>query len=95
MIVDYARRSVTVAGVPVDLTSLEYRLLVALSANAGRILTHEQLLRQVWGQDNSGGSGPVRTYAKRLRRKLGDDPENPTYIFTKRRVGYWMEEGEK
>ena len=57
-------------------------------------MTHEQLLQRVWGQDNSGSSGPVRTYVKRLRRKLGDDPDNPVYIFTKRRVGYWMEKGE-
>ena len=49
--------------------------------------------RRVWGQDNSGSSGPVRTYVKRLCRKLGDDPDDPAYIFTKRRVGYWMEKG--
>ena len=44
----------TVAGAPVDLTDIEYRLLAELSANAGRILAHEQLLRRVWGQDSSG-----------------------------------------
>ena len=85
----------TVGGVPVELMPLEYRLLVELSANAGRLMTHGQLLGRVWGQDNSGGSGPVRTYVKRLRRKLGDDPNNPAYIFTRRRVGYWMEQGEQ
>ena len=94
LVIDYAQRSVTVAGAPVELTPLEYRLLVELSANAGRLMTHVMLLQQVWGQNNSGGSGPVRTYIKRLRRKLGDDPANPVYIFTKRRVGYWMERGE-
>ena len=92
--IDYLQRRVTVGGKPVDLTSLEYRLLAELSANAGRLVPHEELLRRVWGQDNSGGSSPVRTYVKRLRRKLGDDPDNPSYIFTKRRVGYWMEPGE-
>ena len=91
LVIDYARYSVTVAGAPVELTPLEYRLLVELSANAGRLMTHAQLLQRVWGQDNSGGSGPVRTYVKRLRSKLGDDPDNPAYIFTKRRFGYWME----
>ncbi len=95
LVVDYVRRSVTVAGDPVNLTPLEYRLLAELSANADRLLTHEQLLNRVWGQDNSGGSGPVRTYVKRLRRKLRDDPEDPTYIFTRRRVGYWMERQEE
>ena len=61
---------------------------------AGRVLTHDQLLQRVWGLTNSGGSGPVRTVVKNLRRKLGDDADNPAYIFTKRRVGYWMEKGE-
>ncbi len=92
--VDYAQRRVTVAGAPVDLTDIEYRMLAELSANAGRIMTHEQLLRRVWGQDATGGSGPVRAIVKRLRRKLGDDAADPTYIFNKRRVGYWMEQGE-
>ena len=92
--IDYAQRSVTIAGAPVDLTNIEYRLLAELSANAGRILTHEQLRRRVWDQDGSGGSGPVRAVVRRLRRKLGDDAQQPTYIFNKRRVGYWMEQGE-
>ena len=92
--VDYAQRRVTVAGILVDLTDIEYRMLAELSANAGRIMTHEQLLRRVWGQDTTGGSGPVRAIVKRLRRKLGDDAADPTYIFNKRRVGYWMEQGE-
>ena len=92
--VDYAQRSVTVAGIPVDLTDIEYRLLAELSANAGRIMTHEQLLRRVWGHGTTIGSGPVRAIVKRLRRKLGDRADNPTYIFNKRRVGYWMEKGD-
>ncbi len=92
--VDYAQRVVTIAGAPVDLTNIEYRLLTELSANAGRVLTNEQLRRRVWGQDDSGGSGPVRAVVRRLRRKLGDDAEQPTYIFNKRRVGYWMEKEE-
>ena len=69
-------------------------MLVELSANAGRIMPHEQLLRRVWGQDNLTRSGPVRAIVKRLRRKLGDDADDPAYIFTKRRVGYWMEKAE-
>ena len=92
--IDYAQHNVTVGGRPVELTGTEFRMLAELSANAGRVLTHEQLLRQVWGHDKSGGSGPVRTIVKRLRRKLGDHADNPTYIFTKRRVGYWMAPAE-
>ena len=94
LVIDYARHGVTVAGVPVELTPLEYRLLVELSANAGRLMSHAQLLQSVWGQEDSGGSGPVRTYVRRLRSKLGDDTDNPGYIFTKRRFGYWMEQGD-
>ena len=92
--VDYARRRVTVAGRPVQLTAIEYRMLVELSANAGRALTHEHLLQRVWGPDKGEGSGPVRNIVKRLRRKLGDDPGNPAFIFAVPRVGYRMEEGE-
>ena len=77
-----------------QVTDVEYRILAELSANAGRIMTHEQLLRRVWGQDNKGGSGPVRAIVRRLRRKLGDDADDPTHIFTKRRAGYWMEKSE-
>ena len=51
---------------------------------------HEQLLMRVWGQDNSGGSSPVRTYVKRLRRKPGDDAGSPKYILAEPRVGYRM-----
>ena len=69
-------------------------MLAELSANGGRVLTHEQLLRRVWGHDNSGESGPVRTIVKRLRRKLGDHSDKPTYIFTKRGIGYWMAAAE-
>ena len=92
--VDYAERRVTVAGSPVDLTAIEYRTLAELSANADRIMTHEQLRIQVWGREGASDSGPVRAIVRRLRRKLGDDADNPTYIFTKRRVGYWMEKEE-
>ena len=92
--IDYAQRRVIVAGSPVDLTDIEYRMLAELSANAGRILTHEQLLRRVWGQDNSRDSGPVRAIVRRLRHKLGDYADDPTYIFNRRRVSYWMDKGE-
>ena len=92
--IDYAQRRVTVGRRQVELTATEYRMLAELSANAGRVLTHEQLLRRVWGHDNSGGSGPVRTIVKRLRRKLQDHSDNPTFIFTKRGIGYWMVAGE-
>ena len=92
--IDYPQRRVTMAGRPVALTAIEYRMLVELSVNAGRVLTHERLLQRVWGPDRGEDSGPVRNIVKRLRRKLGDDPGSPTYILTEPRFGYRMEKGE-
>ena len=87
---DYAQRSVTVAGRPVELTPIEYRLLCELSVNAGRVLTHDYLLRRIWGPEYLGYSQPVRSFVKKLRHKLGDDANSPKYIFTHPRVGYRM-----
>ncbi len=94
LIIDYAQRRTTIAGRPVELTNIEYRMLVELSVNADRVLTNFQLLQRVWGLDKTGGSGPVRNIVGRLRRKLGDDASNPTYILNEPRVGYRMPKGE-
>ena len=91
--IDYAERRVTLAGRPVQLTAIEYGLLFELSANAGRVLTYDRLLQRVWGLRRSGDSRRVRTAAKQLRRKLGDDANNPTYILNEPRVGYRMAKG--
>ena len=88
--INYAERRVSVAGRSVHLSATEYKLLVELSVNAGRVLTHDELLLRVWGQDYSEGSQLLRTYVTYLRTKLGDDARSPTYIFTEPRVGYRM-----
>ncbi len=88
--IHYEERRVTVAGRPVHLTTTEYNLLCVLSVNAGRVMTYDSLLRQVWRREDSGDVRPVRAFVKILRRKLGDDAANPTYIFNERRVGYRM-----
>ena len=88
--IDYADRSVTVAGSPVRLSATEYKLLFELSTNAGRVLAHEQILQRVWGSGYSGDADLLRATVKNLRRKLGDDARNPSYIFTEPRVGYRM-----
>ena len=88
--IDYAERGVSVAGRRVRLTPIEYDLLLELSVNAGRVLTHDALLQRVWGYNRSGGTSAVRTAVKRLRRKLGDDAGNPKYILAEPRVGYRM-----
>ena len=92
--IDYAERRVTLAGRSLPLIAMEYRLLVELSANSGRVLTYEHLLERVWGEKSSGDVRPMRTIVSKLRRKLGDDADNPTYIFTEPRVGYRMPKGE-
>ena len=92
--IDYAERRVTLAGRPLSLIAMEYRLLTELSANAGRLLTYEHLLERVWGEKSSGDVRPMRTIVSKLRRKLGDDADNPAYIFTEPRVGYRMPKGE-
>ena len=92
--INYSERRVYVAGRAVQLTDMEYRLLFELSANAGRVLTHEQLLQRVWGPGGPGHSGPVRTVVKNLRRKLGEDADNPRHVFTEPRVGYRMPKPE-
>ena len=88
--IDYVERGVTVSGRPVHLTATEYKLLTELSMAAGRVLSHEQLLRQVWGPLYSSDSRIVRTYIKELRHKLGDNAARPMYIFTEIGVGYRM-----
>ena len=88
--IDYERREVTLAGYPVRLTATEYKLLSELSANAGRVLTHGQLLERVWGYGHSGETNTTRNLVKNLRRKLGDDARSSKYILTETGVGYRM-----
>ena len=88
--IDYAERLVTIGGRRAELTATEYNLLVELSMAAGRVLTHEQLLRSVWGPLYASDAQIVHTYVKQVRRKLGDRARSPTYIFTVPRVGYRM-----
>ncbi len=87
---DYGRRRVSVAGSEVPLTATEFDLLRTLSINAGRVMTTEALLRQVWGRRGSDDTDRVRTVVKKLRAKLGDNAASPTYIFTEHGVGYRM-----
>ena len=92
--IDYSERSVNLAGSRVRLTSIEYRMLVELSANAGRVLTYDQLLQRVWGVEGARDLRPMRTVVSSIRRKLVDDAADPIYIFTEPRIGYRMAKGE-
>ena len=84
------RRRVTVAGREVPLTAKEYRLLHVLARNAGRVMSPDALLRQVWGTPEATDAGLVRAVVRKLRVKLGDDARRPTYIFNEHGFGYRM-----
>lgn len=88
--VHYDEREAHLAGNPLKLTAIEYRVLAELATSAGRVLTYEHLLRHVWGGVGDGDIRPLHRVVSRVRRKLGDDLDNPTYIFTEPRVGYRM-----
>ena len=92
--IDYAERRVTLAGRSVQLRAKEYQLLFELSVSAGRVLTHNELLRRIWGPNKPGDLRALRTHLRRLRSKLGEDASNPTYFFAEPRVGYQMAKGE-
>ena len=92
--IDLARRLVTRGGERVPLTKTELGLLEQLVTHPGRLLTHDVLLRRVWGQGYGTESNYLRTYVGQLRKKLGDDASSPRYIATDPGVGYrWVAEG--
>ena len=86
--IDRAARLVRRAGAEVHLTPIEYRLLSVLASHAGRVLTHRQLLREVWGPSHSGQSHYLRVYMGHLRHKLEADPAQPRHLLTETAVGY-------
>ncbi|MEA2574834.1 MAG: two-component system, OmpR family, operon response regulator KdpE [Chloroflexia bacterium] len=85
---NFDSRELSVKGQPVKLTPTEYKLLYQLVRNAGRVLPFDMLLSKVWGDEYRGDMDYLKTYISRLRKKLGDDSENPHYILTERSVGY-------
>lgn len=86
--IDFSRRRVTVGGSEVKLTPTEYELLKALATNAGCILTHQQLMRTVWGPSHEYDVGYLRVYIGQLRHKIEADPSQPGHIITESGVGY-------
>lgn len=90
---DRVARIVRRAGAEVHLTPIEYRLLSVLVANAGRVLTHRQLLREVWGPSHSEQSHYLRIYMGHLRQKLEADPAQPRYLLTETAIGYRLATG--
>ncbi len=88
LVIDVDAHHVTKGGHVIQLTPTEFRLLQALAENAGRVLTHQQLLDHVWGYDSVEDTGYIKRYIWYLRRKLEDDPANPQHIITERGFGY-------
>jgi two-component system KDP operon response regulator KdpE len=86
--VDLLRRQVQVGGREVRLTPTEYKLLTALVRHAGKVLTHRQLLREVWGPHAVDQDHYVQVYMARLRRKMETDPARPRYLMSEPGVGY-------
>jgi two-component system KDP operon response regulator KdpE len=86
--IDRAARLVRRAGAEVHLTPTEYRLLTVLAGNAGRVLTHRQLLREVWGPSHADQSHYLRVYMGQLRQKLEADAAQPKHLLTETAVGY-------
>jgi len=85
---DIARRKVTLSGAPVALSKHEFELLALLVRHAGMVLTHRQLLREIWGPEHESDVQYLRVYVGQLRQKLGDDPSAPRFIANEQGVGY-------
>jgi two-component system KDP operon response regulator KdpE len=86
--VDFAAQEARLHGYRIDLTPTEYKLLYHLVRNAGHVLPHGTLLAKVWGREYVDEVDYLRVYVRRLRDKLGDDPDRPRYIRTERGLGY-------
>lgn len=92
--IDYDKRQVQKDGEPLHLTQNEFRLLSLLSANAGKVLTYDFILKELWGPGSRGDNQSLRVHMANLRRKLEENPAEPHYIFTEVGVGYRMVEGD-
>ncbi len=88
--IDYEAQRVTIAGSEVTLTATEFNLLSVLALNAGRVVTYDSLVRQIWSGRETGDTNLVRNFVKKLRAKLGEDATKPAWIFNVRGIGYRM-----
>lgn len=95
LVVDFISRRVTLDGKEIDLTATEYRLLYYLARYAGRVVTPDTLLRQVWGEEYEGENHLLQVNINRLRKKIGDDAKNHKYLITKPGIGYLVSKPDK
>lgn len=92
--IDYDKRQVQKNGEGIHLTQNEFRILSLLSANAGKVLTYDFILKELWGPESRGDNQALRVHMANLRRKIEENPAEPRYIFTEVGVGYRMVEGD-
>jgi two-component system KDP operon response regulator KdpE len=88
--IDLWKHTVALAGAPVDLSPTEFRLLSALASRAGRVVSHHELLSEVWGPDYADQDPYLKLYIRYLREKLEADPARPSHILTRRGMGYYL-----
>jgi len=88
VVVDFAQRAVTRAGEPVHLTPIEFRLLTYLCNHAGLVVTHKQVLQEVWGPNNTESTHYLRIYMAHLRQKLEQNASRPQHLLTEAGIGY-------
>jgi len=88
LVVDLAHRNVTIKGEEVRLTPIEYEILKYLALQAGRVVTHKQLLRAIWGPNYQEQTQYLRVYVGQIRRKIEIDPSQPEHIITEPGIGY-------
>jgi two-component system, OmpR family, KDP operon response regulator KdpE len=86
--IDLHNRVVTIAGEEIHLTPIQYRLLTVLIKHPGKVLTHQQILKQVWGPSYQENAHYLRIYMSQLRQKLESDPTQPKYLLTESGIGY-------
>lgn len=92
--IDLARRKTLMQGKEIHFTPTEYDLLSLLARKSGQVVTHAEMLREVWGRNAEENDHYLRIYIQRLRQKLGDDPLQPEYIFTEPGIGYRLSESK-
>lgn len=92
--IDLAAHIVTSRGVEVKLTATEFRLLAYLAKNTGRLLTHQNILLQIWGRGYEENIEYLRVYISQLRKKLEADPKNPQHLLSESGIGYRFSSGE-
>jgi two-component system KDP operon response regulator KdpE len=92
LLIDLEKRHVTVRGEPIQLTPTEFRLLSTLLRNVGRVVSHEELIREVWGTEESASLASLKVYIHYLRRKIEDHPRRPHYLLAEWGIGYRFRE---